>query len=309
MPERRRPRPLFPGACLGVVSPASPIDPDLLEKGLAHFHERGYRTKVFPHALAHRFYLAGTDEERAQDLTAAFLDPEVDAVLCTRGGYGCARLLPYLDFDALASTGKTLLGFSDVTTLHLALNRRGIVTFHTPMVLTLAYDRAPFVFESLWSHLEGKPVWPADAPKPSTVIPGVAEGELVGGCLCLLSDSIGTPFELETDGKILVIEDVDEAPHRVDAMFTQLLNTGKLQACAGVLVGEMTRTEDRTDPTIGTMDWREIVRDRLLQAGVPSILDFPFGHHSNMLSLALGVRARLDADAGTLEYLEPLCES
>lgn len=296
-------RPLRPGDTVALVSPASPLDADKLDRITAILHEEGYAVRAFPHALDRADHLAGTDEDRAADLMAAFADPGVAAVLCTRGGYGCARLFPFLDLDRIAASGKPLLGFSDITTLHLALLRRGLATVHSPMALTLHYDRAPWVVESFRRVLRGDFAVPEGVPRGETLVPGVATGEVTGGCLCLLADSVGTPEALETEGRILLIEDVDEAPHRIDAMLTHLLNAGLLQRCAGIVVGEMTRTDERIDEGIGGRPWREIVRERIEPLGIPAIVDYPFGHAPRgMLTLPLGLPARLDAAAGTLAY-------
>ncbi len=303
-----KPRALKPGDTLGVVSPSSPIEEEKLHKGLDLLHGRGFKTKLFPHTLERDFYLAGSDQDRAADLMAAFQDPEVDAVFCSRGGYGCARLLPYIDLDLMAQSRKMLIGFSDITTLHIAMQCRGAVSIHAPMALTLAFDREPWVIESFFRVIQGDATVPEGATRGKAVVPGAAEGNLVGGCLCLIGDTIGTPNEIPTKGNLLLIEDVDEQPHRVDAMLTHLLNCGKLQETAGVVMGEMTRTDEKSDETIGKKPWREIVSERLERAGVPSMLDYPFGHMSTMLTIPLGVRARMDADAGTLEVLEDICE-
>src|SRR5262249_52775709 len=162
-------------------------------------------TKLFPHALESNEYLAGNDEDRAKDLQDAFADPDIKAVLCTRGGYGCARLLPHLNFDEIAASHKMLLGFSDVTTLHLALNRRGRPTIHCPMALTLHYPREPWVYESFKEILKGNPEPPAEAPRGTTINPGIAEGPMTGGCLCLICDSIGTPEAIDAKGRLLLI--------------------------------------------------------------------------------------------------------
>ncbi|MCE9559707.1 MAG: LD-carboxypeptidase [Armatimonadetes bacterium] len=302
-----KPRALVPGDTIGVVSPASSIDNERLQKGLDLIRSRGYNVKTYPHVLDTDYYLAGNDQSRAADLMAAFADPDCAAVLCSRGGYGCARLLPLLDLDEMAKSGKMFMGFSDITTLHLALNRRGLVTFHTPMALTLAYEREPWVHESFFNLLAGDATIPVEASKPETVVPGIAEGVLTGGCLCLLCDSIATRDPLETSGKLLLIEDVDENPHRIDAMMTHLFNIGLMQSCAGIIVGEMTNTDDKCDPTMGAKPWREIISERLIQAGVSSVLGFPFGHMKTMLSVPLGISARLNATDGTLEYLESPC--
>lgn len=275
---------------------------------LEHLAAEGYRTSLGKNAYAKEYFVAGTDEQRAEDLRAAFEDPDVDAVLCTRGGYGCARLMPYLNLDQMAASGKMFLGFSDITTLHLALNRRGLPTVHAPMALTFAYERESWPLQSLLKVMRGESGMVEGAPNGTTVNPGVAEGVVTGGCLCLLTDSIGTKDELDCEGRVVLIEDVDENPHRIDAMLTHLLLTGKIQSAAGIVVGEMTRTDEKIDEGIGGKPWRDIVQERLGGLGIPMIFDYPFGHCKNMLSLPLGIRARLDADAGTLTYLENLCE-
>jgi muramoyltetrapeptide carboxypeptidase len=301
-------RPLKTGDLIALVTPASPIAADKLQFITELLEKEGYRVKFMPHALDADDFLAGADADRAQDMQQAFDESEVAAVLCTRGGYGCARLFPYLDLDRIARAGKLLIGFSDVTALHLALNRRGLPTVHGPMALTLAYPREPWVYESFLRVLRGDLDIPDEAPRAETVVTGVAEGDLVGGCLCLITDAVGTPEFPDIGGKILLIEDVDEAPHRVDAMLTHLLNAGIAQQAVGFLIGEMTRTDEKVDEGIGGKSWRTIVAERLAPLGKPMVIDFPIGHAKNMLTLPLGLRARLDADAGTLTYLEPLCE-
>jgi len=303
-----KPRALKPGDTIAVVSPASPLVEDKTVFIRELLEAEGYRVTFAKHCFDADEYLAGTDQDRATDLMGAFLDPQVDAVLCSRGGYGCARLIPFLDFEAIVATRKLFVGFSDITTLHLALNNRGLPTLHAPMALTLHYPREEWVYTSFKKALRGEDPLVPEAPRAQTLVGGAAEGMLVGGCLILMTDSIGTANPLDADGKLLLIEDVDENPHRVDAMFTHLLNSGIAQKAAGFVIGEMTRSDERRDEGIGGKPWREIVRDRIAPLGKPAVIDFPFGHCKNMLSLPLGIRARLDADAGVLTYLESACE-
>ncbi len=296
-----------PGDTIALVTPASPIAADKVAFVTALLADRGYRVREMPNAMTTGAYLAGDDSVRAGDLMDAFADPDIAAVLCTRGGYGCARLFPYLDLDAMTSSGKMLIGFSDVTTLSVALNRRGMPTVHGPMALTLAYPREPWVYESFCQVIAGNLRAPAEAPRATTIVSGVAEGKVVGGCLSLLTDTLGTTEALDATGAILLIEEVDQAPHRIDAMLTHLINAGVAESAAGFLIGEMTRSDEHVDSGIGGMPWREIVVERLAGFGKPMVIDFPMGHAKSMLTLPLGLQSRLDADAGTLTYLEELC--
>jgi len=280
------------------------MTPEKIQPFVQMIEDAGFGLTVGEHAFDSDFYLAGDDRLRAKDLQDAFADDSIDAVVCSRGGYGCARLMPYLDLDAMAQSGKTFLGFSDITTLHLALNRRGLATFHAPMPLSFTVEREPWVWDSFLRALRGENPIVAEAPRGQTLTPGVAEGVVTGGCLCLLADSLGTPDPLDCRDKIILIEDVDENPHRIDAMVTHLLLADQIQHAAGIVIGEMTRSDEKSDESIGAKPWLEIVRDRLGGLGVPTITGFPFGHCKNMLTLPLGIRARLDANAGTLTYLE-----
>ena len=299
-------RPIRKGDVIGLVSPASPLQAEKLEFVTQLLNSNGYRTKLYPHTLDFTDYLAGSDQDRAAEFQAAFDDPETTAVLCSRGGYGCARIVDLIDWDRVVASRKGLFGFSDITTFHLAIQSRGASSVHSPMALTLHYPRAEFVYQSFLGVLSGDLSIPFDAPRAETIVGGVAEGTTVGGCLCLLTDSISTRNPLDAANRILLIEDVDEHPHRIDAMFTHLLNTGIAQSAAGFVIGEMTRTDERVDEGIGGRPWRDIVIERLGSLNKPMILNFPFGHMKGMLTVPLGIRARLDADSGSLTYLEEL---
>lgn len=238
----------------------------------------------------------------------AFLDPQVDCVFCTRGGYGAVRLLPYLDLDAMASSGKMFCGFSDITTLHIALNRRGLVTMHAPMLLSFSVDREDWVYKSFETLLTSTEPIGDSGKVGNTLVGGTAQGRVTGGCLCLLTDSLGTPESIDFEAKLVLIEDVDEDAHRIDAMLQHLVRSGQAESAAGFIVGEMTGTNDRCDPSIGACDWQEIAADILRPLGKPTIMNYPFGHQKGMLSLPLGIEAKLDADAGSLTFLEAACQ-
>ncbi len=304
-----KPKPLKQGDLIRIVSPASPLLPEKVDFAQAMLESWGYRVDFGKHCFDWTDHLAGSDEDRASDLMEAFCDPGVSAVFCARGGYGCARLFPFLDLDAMANSRKMFLGFSDITTLHLALNQRGLPTLHAPMPLTLTVPREDWVIESLRRNLMGDTSVPESALKGTTVVGGGAEGIVTGGCLILMCDSFGTQNSLNCKGKIVIIEDVDEDPHRIDAMLTHLLNEGSIRSAAGIVVGEMTRTDEKRDEGIGGRPWRQIVEERLAPLGIPMIVDYPFGHAPSMLTLPLGIRAKLVANVGTLAYLESLCEN
>lgn len=301
-----KPPAIRPGDRIAVVSPSSSTTPEKISAGVALLRERGYEVVSGAHAFDVDAFLAGADADRAADLTAAWFDDSIAAVIFSRGGYGMGRLLPLLDLDRMAAAPKLAVGFSDVTALHLALNRRGLATLHAPMLLSFAKERAPWVVDLWFQAMEGTaPVaLPEASARGSSEVGGVAEAEVTGGCLCLLADSLGTRNAFDGTGKIVLIEDVDEHAYRVDAMLTHLLAAGAIQGAAGIVVGEMTRTDEQADPSIPTKPWKEVVIERLAPLGVPMITGFPFGHGEAMASLPLGIRARLDADAGELTYME-----
>lgn len=304
-----KPAALRPGDEVRIVTPASPLTPDQTADGIRLLESWGLKVTLAPNIYAADGYLAGPDEARAKDLMDAFLDPNVKAVFCSRGGYGCARLMPHLDLNAIVQSQKLFCGFSDVTTLHLALNQMGFPTLHSPMLITLSVERPDWVIESLRRGLFGEDSLAVDHPAGETLIPGTVEGEIIGGCMILIADSLGTSYAIDTTNKILVLEDVDENPHRVDAKFTQLRNSGLLEKAAGIVIGEMTGTDERRDEKIGSWPWRQIVEDRVKGLKVPTIVNYPFGHMKTMLTLPLGIKARLDAERGTLTLLESLCDA
>ena len=293
---------------LGVVSPSSAIEAEDLEKGLEPFYQRGYKIVLGDYALARRGYLAGTDEQRAHDLMAMFARDDVDAVLCSRGGYGAARLIRYLDPAVFRNHPKLLIGYSDITVLHLWLLRQvGLVGLYAPMPITMTRPIPDHAMEVFWRALEvpeplGElPPW--NAPY-RTIVPGKAQGRLTGGCLCLMADSIGTPYEIDTRDAIVIIEDVDEPPYRLDAMLNHLALAGKWAACRGIAFSEDTRWEQHVKEGEQTLTPDELLDDYFGRLPQPSMAGFPFGHIKDPLTLPYGVLAELDSVRGTLTILE-----
>lgn len=316
-PGVRKPRPVPPGATIGVVAPSGPVPPEALEAGLERLHQWGYRTVVGDAVLQQRGYLAGPDERRAEDFNRMWADPAVDAVLCARGGYGAMRILNRIDWEQVRRNPKFFCGFSDITALHLAMEREaGLVTVHGPMVAAFGgaegYNAAGLRRALMETGPLGEIPWPdpaeAGAPRPVTIRPGVAEGRLIGGNLTLIVSLLGTRWEPDFTGRIVLLEDVDEPPYRVDRMLVQLLLAGKLQRAAGIVFGD-SPTCLHGPPGRPSLALPEVLSELLGPLGIPVLYGFPCGHGPHRATLPLGVHARLDAEAGTLTILEPAVES
>ena len=217
----RKPKPLCPGSTIRLITPASPLSPDRVEKMVALLESEGYKTQIAPNAFAKLGMFAGSDEQRSKDLQDAFEDPEVDAVLCTRGGYGCSRIVGQLDMDRIAGSGKSLIGFSDITVLQLALMRRQVASIYAPMGATFSEPREPWVYESFKEAIKGGNPIPQSAPKGQCLVPGQAQGVLTGGCLILVCDSIATADRIDARERILLLEDVDSPTFSTQAFFRQ----------------------------------------------------------------------------------------
>jgi muramoyltetrapeptide carboxypeptidase len=281
-----------------VVAPASPFDRADLERGLAVLSGRlGLVPRHRDDLWASDGYLAGDDARRLEEWREAVADPQASAIFCARGGYGTMRLLRGIDPAPLLARPKLLVGFSDVTALHALLNRAGLATVHGPVVTQLG--RAPDdAVEHLWALLSGEAPRPGpwDPPAPgaglaggAVVAPGRASGPLLGGSLTLLAHLCGTPFLPPLEGAILVLEDVGEAPYRLDRCLTQLSLAGALDGLAGVAVGRLTGC----DPGDGSA--AAAVRRLVRALGVPAIEGLPVGHENRNLALPLGPRATLVA--------------
>lgn len=301
-----RPARLVPGSRVAVVAPSGPVPEERLRTGLDILRGWDLDPFVAPHVLdrhAEFDYLAGTDADRAADFQAAWCDPDVDAVLCARGGYGAQRMVDLLDWAAIRAAGpKVFLGFSDITALHEAFATRvGLVTLHGPMV------SAPL---DLVTNARAKEHLRATLFEPETVltiasdtgtalVPGRAQGVVLGGCVSLLAADLGTPHaRTSAQGGLLLIEEIGEEAYRLDRILTQLLRGGWLDGVAGIALGSWVDC----GPYEGL---RAVFADRLGGLGVPVVEHFGFGHCEGALTIPLGVRAELDADAGTLTLEEP----
>jgi muramoyltetrapeptide carboxypeptidase len=315
LPRRRKPARLRPGDTVGLVEPAYfTSDAFDLDQILATIRAMGLVPKPAPNILSRHGYLAGTDEERARGINAMFADPEVRAIFAVRGGWGSARILPMLDFARIRANPKLLVGFSDITALHLTLAARtDCPTIHGPNAAS-AWGRLSWdSFRSLVFNAE-TPTWsiPAGtddrlAPRGGvrTFRPGRASGPLLGGNLTVLTALVGTPYLPSFDGAILFIEDTDEAQYRIDRMLTQLSLAGILGRVAGVVFGQCTDCVARNSSSIGGFTLSEVLAQHLAPLGVPAFQGALFGHVPDQFSIPVGIRAEIDAAAGTIRMLEP----
>jgi muramoyltetrapeptide carboxypeptidase len=298
------PEAMKPGDVIEIVAPAGPIEQrDDMMRGVASLERMGFRVRFQEAIFSSTGYLAGPDEVRAGELMRALQDPEVKAVISLRGGYGCARLIPLLQPERLLNHAKIFMGFSDLTTLHLFFRRRlGWMTVHGPMATSPALANIGGAQEMhlvrLWTDPGYHPS--LSFPEMETWAPGTAEGELVGGCLSLLTASLGTPYEMVTDGKILFLEDLGEPPYRLDRMLTQLRLAGKLEKIAGILLGEFRECDAGGKPPSAEDTLREFMK----YTEVPVLAHFPAGHGSDNWVLPPGGRVRLDATARTVDFLD-----
>ncbi|GAA4001044.1 LD-carboxypeptidase [Sphingomonas humi] len=313
-PATRKPPRLRAGDRVALVSPAGiysdPFDFQLVTEAITAM---GLVPVPGPHWKDRFGYLAGTDQGRAADINAAFADPAIRAIFAVRGGWGSARALPFLDWKTIAANPKLLVGFSDITALHLAIQARaGFATIHGPTAGSswTKYSYAAFrdlVFDAklpLYRNLPGdQDRLVQKEGRFQTLRPGKATGRLLGGNLTVLTSLVGTPWLPDFSGAILFIEDTDEAPYRIDRMLTQLGQAGVLRKVAGVVFGQCTNCKP-SDGSTSLFTLGEVLRQHLEPLNVPIYTGAMFGHIDDQFSLPVGCRAEIDADAGTIRLLE-----
>ena len=309
-----KPPRLKAGDTVGLVIPSSaewdPINVDVLLESLTVL---GLKGKLGSHVFDRRGYFAGRDEDRAADLNAMFADPSVNAIHCVRGGWGAARLLPSLDWDVIAKHPKILVGYSDITALLLSLHAKtGLVTFHGPNGSSVWNTfNVDWMKRVLWNgeaatfanKLEADDTLVPTKNRTRTITPGVARGKLLGGNLTVFTSIIGSPFVPDFSGAILFVEDVQEAPYRIDRMFTQLKLAGVLDKLKGVVWG----TCSKCDPGDGfaSLTIPDVLNDHVKPLGVPAFHGAMIGHVERQFTLPVGVEVEIDATAGTIRMLEP----
>lgn len=311
-----KPRRLRRGDTVGLIAPGmfsdGPLDVEQVKSTISGM---GLVPRVAPHVTARYGYLAGSDQQRADDINAFYADPVVRAVFAIQGGWGSARLLPYLDWKVIRANPKLLIGSSDVTALHLAFAARaGFPTIHGP---NSAYSWQEISWSSFWSlafagetPLLRNPAIGALDPaaqerwRTTTIRPGKAAGRLVGGNLSVLAALVGTPWLPDFNGAILFLEDTGEAEYRIDRMLTQLALAGILRRAAGIIFGQCTRCTTNI-PKYSGFTIPQLLQQHFAPLGVPAFSGANIGHVGNQLCIPVGVRAEIDAAEGSIRILEP----
>jgi muramoyltetrapeptide carboxypeptidase len=320
-----KPPRLRAGDTIGLVTPATYLTEAQLRGAIDHFAELGLSVRYTPNMLVRKGYLAGTDRQRADDINQFFADDTIDGIICGRGGYGSARILPYLNYDLIKSHPKVFMGYSDITAMLYALyGQANLIGFHGPMGTSDYNDYTTRYFREVlinpnssltYENPVAEAVVPlsADGQEPATptavtdplvtLAPGTAEGVLVGGNLSLITSLCGTAYDVDLRDKLVFIEEVGEAPYRIDRMLTQLLlDPSKLPAAAGVVLGVFSDCEAKDEST--SLSLAQVLHDRLAGLGIPVLYGLSFGHIKQNATVPFGVRARLDADKKTLTLLE-----
>lgn len=312
IPKMIKPKRLKPGDTIAMIAPSSSATPENYQRAIRNLESLGFKVKPGKYASGRRGDFSGTDAERLEDLHWAFKDKAIDGVWCLRGGTGAPRLLPQIDFDLIRRNPKAFIGYSDITALHLAINQKcGLVTFHGPVGTSeySDYTRSgildvvtkttapPKISLSEFNRAQTNPLYTA-----KTIVRGKASGILTGGNLSLLAAVAGTPWGLkDLSGKILFIEDINEAPYRVERMFTQLRNSTDMRKLAGVALGIFEKCDPPSEGLPSVMDY---ALDRFGDLDIPVVYGLSFGHIRDQFTLPVGIRAELDADKLEMTFLE-----
>ncbi len=303
-----KPKRLVPGDTIAIISTSAPTvsktadDPDPFDTGIALLEKAGYRVRIMPHARDKQHYLAGSDADRLSDLHAAFCDPEINAILCARGGYGAMRLLSQIDWDLIRCHPKILIGFSDLTAYHIAAYQQaGLVGFYGPMLTSNLIHDEPKSWSEMLALVCGPQIPHAlqNWDHYCCFNTGIIEAPLTGGNLSLLTALCGTPYQPKTQGHILFIEDWHEQHYTLDRQFQQLRLAGILQQAAGILLCDFSEISPEPDQTLN-----QLLRDLTRDLGIPIGFGFSVGHGAQTATLPYGIQARFDASAGTLTLLD-----
>lgn len=297
MPRIIKPARLRPGEVIGVVAPASPMKPELLEQGVRYLEGLGYRVKLGKFVYRENGYLAGSDRERSRDLNAMFRDRQVRAIICVRGGYGTPRLLHLLDYDAIRDQPKIFVGYSDITALQLAIFRRtGLITFSGPMVAAdMGRGIDPFTAAQFWRMIT-EPV-PCGDLEPqqdrpfAAITAGRVRGRLLGGCLSLVATVAGTAFMPAVQKSIFFLEEIGEEIYRIDRYLVHLRELGVFAKIGGFVLGQMIDCEAKNGAP--SLRLEDLMQDFIRPLRVPALMNLEYGHAGRKHTMPVGARAEL----------------
>ncbi len=302
------PKKLKDGATIGLICPSSCISEERKVSVIETVERLGYKVKIADNVTTnYAGYMAGTGDVRAHAINTMFADPEVDAIFCIRGGDGSHRAMEYVDFEMIKNNPKIFVGYSDITNLHIAITQQcGFVTFHGPMASSNMVDNFDEQTKaSFYEAIQAEEAYTFKNTQgcPLTVLKeGKATGELIGGNLALLSASIGTPYEVDTKGKILFIEEIGESMSRLDRFVYQLRNAGKFKDCVGLLLGHFTNCTNKEEPSYTAI---EVFKDALSDYQIPVMYNVQSGHDHPMMTLPFGATCTIDTTDVTIRFAAP----
>ncbi len=295
------------GDSVGLISPGSSVPKQKVEQAILTTRKLGLEPILGDHAMGEYGFLAGTDVERLADLHKMFTDPTIKAIWCIRGGYGCTRLLPKIDFEIIRQNPKVLIGYSDITALHLAIARKtGLVTFHGPVASSNPTEYTVDQLQLIFGEVPIIDLKPKATENKSqdfvTINPGIADGSLIGGNLSLLAALAGTAWSPSYARKLVFMEDVGEKPYRIDRMLVQLSQATDIRSAAGIILGTFHDCEP--DPGDRSFSLRETLEKHFSDWQIPIAYGLPFGHIDDQITLPVGIRARFDSSTPTIHFLE-----
>lgn len=309
-----KPPRLKAGDKIAIVAPGSYISEEELQDSIKNLNQLGFETTYSEKVLLQSGYFAGSDKQRAQDLMEKFSDKSVKGIVCARGGYGCSRILPLLDYDVIRSNPKVMIGYSDITALLYGIYQKsGLITFHGPVGTSSFNDYSVDNFKRVLMNSEQNSLFKNSASGEdenvygvTTIVKGKGKGRLVGGNLSIMVSLVGTEFDVDYSGKIIFIEEVGEEPYRVDRMLTQLIQAGKFDNAAGVMMGIFRKCEvkEKSDLTAKSFNLMEVLQDRLSSLNIPAVYGMSFGHVKDKFTIPFGALAEIDADKQTFALLE-----
>lgn len=311
-----KPAALKQGDTIGIIAPSGAIkDHGMLKRAVSNIEKRGYKVKLGAHVKDKHWYLAGKDQDRLDDLMTFFSDPEIDAIFCARGGYGCVRLLDKIDYTIIKQNPKIFMGFSDITALHLSFYKfSDLITFHGPLaVFDLGNEKLiDYTVNNMWNYLEGNinfPLAVENVLETVTINKGIVKGQLIGGNLALLSTLHGSKYFPDLNNKILFIEDISEYMYRLDRYLMQLKISGVFETVNGIIFGEFTDIVKTDDEVINKLTMPEVIKDILGDIKTPAICGFSCGHSRNKATLPVGAECELDANSNILTIVEPFLKN